>query len=92
MAGSVALAAAPRAAPAPPAVGEFATEVRPRYFGTASDYFCFLLYGGNCANRTLDRVPMREASDSGLFHHLGKVAGPKGPRAFESLRLRQYPQ
>ncbi len=30
-----------------------------------------------------------EASDSGLFHHLGKVAGSKGPREFKSHRLRQ---
>lgn len=30
----------------------------------------------------------KEASDSGLFHHLGKVAGSKGSREFESLRLR----
>ena len=30
-----------------------------------------------------------EASDSGLFHHLGKVAGSKGSREFKSHRLRQ---
>ena len=30
----------------------------------------------------------REGSHSGLVHHLGKVAGPKGPREFESLTLR----
>jgi hypothetical protein len=30
-----------------------------------------------------------EASDSGLFHHLGKVAGSKGSREFESPRLRK---
>ncbi len=30
-----------------------------------------------------------ETSDSGLFHHLGKVAGSKGPREFKSLRLRK---
>ena len=29
-----------------------------------------------------------EASDSGLFHHLGKVAGSKGSREFKSHRLR----
>ena len=29
-----------------------------------------------------------EASDSGLFHRLGKAAGSKGSREFESLRLR----
>jgi hypothetical protein len=31
---------------------------------------------------------MLEASHSGLVHHLGKVAGLKGSREFESLRLR----
>ena len=30
-----------------------------------------------------------EASDSGLFHHLGKVATGQLVREFESLRLRQ---
>gem|GEM_PF-2188973 len=29
-----------------------------------------------------------EGSHSGLVHHLGKVAGSKGPREFESLTLR----
>ena len=31
-----------------------------------------------------------EESDSGLFHHLGKVAYSKGYREFESLLLRNY--
>ena len=33
---------------------------------------------------------MLEASDSGLFHHLGKVAGSKGSREFKSHRLRKF--
>ena len=38
------------------------------------------------------RVPASagmEASDSGLFHHLGKVAGSKGSREFKSHRFRK---
>ena len=31
-----------------------------------------------------------EVSDSGLFHPLGKVAGSKGSREFESLHLRNF--
>ena len=31
-----------------------------------------------------------EESDSGLFHHLGKVAWSKGHREFESLLLRPH--
>ena len=36
----------------------------------------------------ISQVQMEE-SDSGLFHHLGKVACSKGHREFESLLLRR---